>query len=110
VVNNIYAPSYKIAKFLSKWLTETLELPNTYVSYNSTQLAHEFNNLKINVSTRLTTFDIKDLYVNIPIKETIRTTKTLLSRKNVDYITAQQTCLLLNTILKQNYFQFDNKF
>jgi hypothetical protein len=26
VVNNIYAPSYKVAKFLNKWLTDKLQL------------------------------------------------------------------------------------
>lgn len=47
VVNSIYAPSYKVAKFLNQWLTKTLQLPNTYVTYNSTNLAHELNNLQI---------------------------------------------------------------
>jgi hypothetical protein len=41
VINNIQAPSYKIVKFFNKWLNDQLQLPNTYVTYNSTQLAKE---------------------------------------------------------------------
>lgn len=67
VVNNIQAPTYKIAKFLNRWLTDTLQLPNTFVTPNSTSLAHELTKLQITESDRLITYDIKDLYVNIPL-------------------------------------------
>jgi hypothetical protein len=39
VVNNIHAPSYKLAKFLNKWRNDQLSLTYTYVTYNSTKLA-----------------------------------------------------------------------
>jgi hypothetical protein len=71
VVNNIQAPSYKIAKFLNNWLSNQIQLPNRYTTYNSTQLANELKKLNITKSSRLITFDIKDLYVNIPIQETL---------------------------------------
>jgi hypothetical protein len=81
VVNNIHAPTYKVAKFLNKWLTDTLQLPNTYVTYNSTHLAHNLNKLQITESDRLITFYIKDLCVNIPIDDTINITRKLLTDK-----------------------------
>jgi hypothetical protein len=68
VINNIQAPSYKIAKFLNKWLSDQIQLPNTYTTYNSTQLAKELIKLNITESSRLIIFNIKDLYVNIPIE------------------------------------------
>lgn len=68
----------KFAKFLNKWLTNTLQLQNIYVTYNSTQPAHDFSE-----SNRMVTFDIKDLYVNIPIDETVNITKILLSNKKM---------------------------
>jgi hypothetical protein len=68
------------------------------------------NKLHITESDRLITFDIKDLYVNIPIKETINITKKLLTDKTIDNTTIDQTCILLKTILQQNYLQFNNKF
>ena len=53
-------------------------------------------------------YDIKDLYVNIPIKETLDITKLQLSKKN-DIQTTKQIINLLDIILKQNYFSFQNK-
>lgn len=68
-----------MAKFLSKWLTETLQLPNIFIAYNSTQLAHDLKELKIADSYRLITPDMKDLYVNTPSEETIHVSKALLT-------------------------------
>jgi hypothetical protein len=49
---------------------------------------------------------IKDLYVNIPIQETLRITESMLEKENSSQITKQIT--LLEAILKQNYFEFQN--
>jgi hypothetical protein len=43
---------------------------------------------------RLITFDIKDLYVNIPIQETINITKDMLQRNNDPQTTHQILTLL----------------
>jgi hypothetical protein len=96
-----------LAKFLNKWLQGRLSLPNTYVTYNSTTLAHDLTKIKITESSRLATFDIKDLYVNIPIEETVHITKVLLENNKINDNTLSQACLLLETIMKQNYLQFD---
>ena len=53
------------------------------------------------------TFDIKDLYVNIPITETLAITKQLLSEHNEEQITTQ-ILMLLESVLQQNYFSFQN--
>jgi hypothetical protein len=53
------------------------------------------------------TFDIKDLYVNIPITETLAITKQLLSEHNEEQITTQ-ILMLLKSVLQQNYFSFQN--
>ena len=67
VVNNIQAPTHKIAKYLNKWLPNQIQLHNTYITHNSIQLATELKKLNINEYNRMITLDIKDLYVNIPI-------------------------------------------
>jgi Tfp pilus assembly major pilin PilA len=74
------------------------------------QLANELSKLPITTNSKLITFDIKDLYVNIPIDETINITKTLLSNKKIDKLLITQACTLLSVILKQNYLQFNNKY
>jgi hypothetical protein len=56
----------------------------------------------------LPTLDIKDFHVNIPIKESINITKTQLLMHN-DKHNASQIIMLLETILGQNYFTFQNQ-
>jgi len=52
-------------------------------------------------------FDIKDLYVNIPIDETLNIIKSKLLKNNNIQITHQM--LSLKVILSQNYFMFQQK-
>ena len=54
------------------------------------------------------TFDIKDLYVNIPIHETMNTIKTKLQQTNNTMIT-HQIITLIRTVLLQDYFTFQQK-
>jgi len=74
----------------------------------SSFVAHDLTHMKINDKHRLITFDIKDLYVNIPTKETLKIAKTMLTTRNNKIITQQMTQLLEIT-LQQNYFIFVNK-
>jgi hypothetical protein len=53
-------------------------------------------------------FDIKDLYVNIPIDETLNIIKTELLQNNNNHIT-HQILSLLRVILSQNYFTFQQQ-
>jgi len=53
------------------------------------------------------TFDIKDLYVNIPIQETLRIAKNLLLENNNEN-TSKQMITFLEVTLQQNYFSFCN--
>jgi hypothetical protein len=80
------------------------------MSRNSTQLANDRHNIKLAETYKLITFDIKDLYVNIPIQEVIQTTESLLRGKKLDKLLIEQAIGLLNTILSQNYCQFEHSF
>jgi len=106
-VNNRNAPSYKIAKFLVNKLHEHLNLKYQYNVKDSTSLANDLTKLKRDENHRMITFDITDLYVNIPITETLAITKHLLSEHNDEHTTTQML-MLLETVLQQNYFSFQN--
>jgi hypothetical protein len=68
VVNYTHAQSYKIAKYLNKRLNNLISLPYTYTTKNSYETAQKLNNIQISKHNRMITLDIKDLYVNLPIK------------------------------------------
>jgi hypothetical protein len=63
--------------------------------------------MKIGEHHRLLTYNIKVLYVNIPIQETLKITEQLLRKEN-NTNTTQQIITILETLLKQNYFEFQN--
>ena len=54
------------------------------------------------------TYNIKDLYDNIPIEETLTITKSLLLKSN-DTQTMQQIIALIRLVLSNNYFTFQDK-
>ena len=99
---------HRASKRLNTILKNHLHLSNLYNTTSSNYLANELVKLHINPHQRLLTLDIKDLYVNIPIQESLKLTKDQLTRNN-DKHTTHQIMTLLSTILKQNYFQFGDQ-
>jgi len=101
------APAYNISKLLVNRLNNLLNLRKHYIVKNSTALANDLTKMKLDENHRMITLDIKDLYVNIPIRETLRIAKTLLLENNNEH-TTKQIITLLEVTLQQNYFSFCN--
>jgi len=80
---------------------------NHYNIVNSSILTNDLTKLKINENHTMITFDIKDLYVNIAIGETINIIKTKLLQNNPQI--THQILSLLKVVLSQNYFTFQQK-
>jgi hypothetical protein len=106
VVDNTKATTHRKAKNkLNNILNQ--EQKNQYNTQNSENFAHNITEHKINQHHRMITYDIKDLYVNIPIEEILAVTKQqLLNNKGIHVTKQIITCL--RTILSQNYFEFQN--
>ena len=102
VINNTLAPSYKLSKYLNKKLHSLICLPYTYNTKNSQEITEKLKRMQTNEQMRIINLDIKDLYVNLPIQGIIRTTKFWL---NNDSELIKQALYMLETIMKQNYFQ-----
>jgi len=81
---------------------------NNYTIDNSAKLSHDLTKHTVSNSHRLITVDMKDLYVNIPITETIDIARTQLLKHNNKNIT-EQICTLLEMVLQQNYFDFQEQ-
>jgi hypothetical protein len=63
------APAYELAKHLTKTLQRHLQLPYTYNVQNSVQLMTELQAIKNNKDMRLCSFDIENMYMNVPKTE-----------------------------------------
>jgi hypothetical protein len=95
------APAYKISKLLVNRLNNLRNLRNHYNAKDSIALANDLTKIKLEENHRMITLDIKDLYVNIPIEETLRIAKTLLLENNNEH-TTKQMITLLEVTLQQN--------
>jgi hypothetical protein len=108
VINNTKAPTYKTAERLVRILKEHLTLNNYYTVANSTNLAIHLTNLKIEENHKFVTYNIKDLFDNIPIEETLKIIESILLKNN-DKTKTQQIITLTKLVLSQNYLTFQNK-
>ena len=77
---------------------------------HSTEVAHDLHNISINNQLKIISLDLKDLYVNLPMKNILNITKFWLNIFNNQPQITQQILELIKTTLYQNYFQYDDKY
>jgi hypothetical protein len=110
VIDNTQAPSYKIAKFLNNKIKAYINLPNTYITINSGEIAQELHKLHITEKHKILTLDIKDLYVNLPKQGIIQSIIFSLDKNNTCKKVKDQIIRLRKIISEQNYFQYNDQF
>jgi len=81
-------------------------LSNENNTQNSESLACSLPTIRVNENHKMATFNIKDLYVNIPIEETLKITELLM--KNNDEQKTKQIIAILHSILRQNVFEYQD--
>ena len=74
MINNRTAPAYKLARYLINTLDQHISLNNNFSVTNSSNLSND-RKIEIHENHRMTSFVVKDIYVNIPIDETLKNNK-----------------------------------
>lgn len=110
LINFTPAPAYNVSKTITNFLKEKINLPNTYTIKNNKELTDNIQNTEITPNTRIYSFDITNMYTNIPIKETINIITNTLNDKQIDVKTINEIKTALELILSQNYFQHNNEY
>ena len=78
---------------------------------NSLELVDLTKELTIEPRHTFASFDIVNLYTNVPINETLEITKRLLlSKATLNHEIVDELINLTKVVLQQNYFTFDNKY
>lgn len=67
----IGSPTYRLANMISKILKENYEFKKVFSIKNSNELVQKLKTMEINNNMVLATMDIKDMFMNIPIKNFI---------------------------------------
>ena len=76
LINHKTAPSYKISKKLNNIIKNNLKIDKNYSIKNNIEFVNKIKNLELRPDYKLVTFDIKSMYTNIPIEETIEILNT----------------------------------
>jgi hypothetical protein len=97
------SPGYKTAAQLTKKLKNMIQLPTAFNIQNSKELVHKLQKTDTQGNIKLCSFDITNMYSNIPQKELILVIDNALQNNSVNTVQKDEVILLLNTILKQNY-------
>jgi hypothetical protein len=109
IINWRNAPAYELAKRLTKTLHNHLHLPYTYNIQNTTQLITELKTIQFSKYTRICSFDIENIYTNIPRTEATNIIATIL-KTNSSINNNNNSLKEIIHIMEQNYFQFEQKF
>ena len=75
LVNFTTAPGYKTAKKLVNIIKHNIQIINDHSLINSVDFVNKVKNLIVEPSYKLVSFDIVNLYTNIPVAETLRILK-----------------------------------
>jgi hypothetical protein len=108
IINWRNAPAYKLAQHISRIFTAYNILPYAFNTNNTVHLMEDLLQVNINQHTRFASFDITNMYTNIPTQQ-IPKILTLLYKQNViDKQLSRDLIALTETIAQQNYFRFQD--
>lgn len=110
IVSNITCPTYELNKLLNKKIKDTYTFQNSYNVKNSFELAKYLSTISIPDDAKLASFDIINLYTNIPVKETLLIIKkNLLTYNKLSVGEITELMELLELSLSYNFFEFNGK-
>jgi hypothetical protein len=76
---------------------------------NSTTFIHTLVQNKINENTKLCSFDIENIYANVPITDVKNTVNEVLNRNNEKEIEIEEILELVDVVLEQNYLRINEQ-
>jgi hypothetical protein len=103
IVNWRDNPGYKLTKYIATQLSEKLQLPYVYDVKDSIELIHNLENLQTDENTKLCSFDVTNMYRNIPKIKTKHNISEVLIDNKTPTVEKQELEILLNTIFEHNY-------
>jgi hypothetical protein len=102
------APAYKLAKLLTKKLHTYIPLPYTFNIKNTVQLMTDLTDLPYDHTIKFASFDITNMYSNIPKNEVITIIKKLCEASGTEDSIKQDILKISEVLIEQNYFHFQD--
>jgi len=108
IMNWRNTPGYKLAQMLVRKLTSYIPLPFAYNIKNTVQLMNDLIEIPHEQNMKFASFDISSMYLNIPTMELMVILRKLCEVNSVDDKTTQEITRIAQTLVEQNYFQFQD--
>lgn len=109
VVSFTNSPASIISKLISQKLPTLLNYNSTYSINNSAILTEELMKLKICEDHIMVSFDVSNLYTNVPIKETLKLVEDYMNKTDLSEKHKTGLINILDVCLQQNFFQFNGE-
>lgn len=111
VVSFFNTPVSDLSKFLNQFLIEILDFSPKFTVKNSLELIKHITNNQLPLHTfKMISFDVSNLFTNVPRDETIPLIIDKLNKNNVSTIIINHLTSLLKLCLSQDFFTFNNKY
>jgi hypothetical protein len=111
VINCKNAPAYGLAKQLTKMLHNHVYLPYTHNVRNSIHIMTDLQPIELNRDMRICSFDIKNMYINIPKRNAINIINNILESHSEIHMNIRKEIMhIMQMVMEQNYFQFDKQY
>jgi len=108
IVNFRRAPTYKLCKYLNNKIKNNIHWDNNYSIKNTSELVDKIKNIQIPKNCMFLSFDVKDMYSNIPIQETVQILEhDLLTSETLSKQEIKDLIKLTRNTLEQNYFEYN---
>ncbi|MGH9701260.1 MAG: reverse transcriptase domain-containing protein, partial [Candidatus Acidiferrales bacterium] len=110
VVSYTNTPLRNVAVKLNKIFKDTTQFKPKFSVKNSIELTQKLKSKTIPNNSILASFDVTNMFSNIPNDDCINIINQILFKKNINPIIQQEILLMLDLCINENYFQFNNEY
>ncbi|XP_039278689.1 uncharacterized protein LOC120350210 [Nilaparvata lugens] len=110
VVSGINSPTSKLAYKLNILFRSYTAFKPTYSIRNSSDLIEKIQDIKLQSTNKLVSFDVKNLFTSVPVKESMNIAESIIKEANIGDNQTQDFMNCLKLCTGQDFFKFDGIF
>ena len=110
VVSYTNSPLSKLCFKLNQIYRDTSQFNAKHTIKNSVELSKTLKNVKVPNNGVLVSFDVTNMFPNIPNYDCLQIIANTLTIQNVNPVIKNEILSLFDLCINENYFQYDNKF
>ena len=110
VVSYIHSTCRRLAIKLNRIIKELTNFHDPFSINNSVDLVNKLKNVTLPNNCKLVSFDVTNMFSNIPPSECLTILENLLHEKQVNIVNINEILFLFKLVVSQNYFKFNSKF